>query len=57
MSAEASVASGRAAAIQDRSFFGHLKGLGLLFMAEMWERFSYYGMRALLVYPPVPGGT
>jgi proton-dependent oligopeptide transporter, POT family len=33
----------------DRSFFGHPKGLGLLFAAEMWERFSYYGMRALLV--------
>lgn len=33
----------------DRSFFGHPKGLGLLFVAEMWERFSYYGMRALVV--------
>jgi len=33
----------------DRSFFGHPRGLGLLFMTEMWERFSYYGMRALLV--------
>lgn len=42
-------AAGRAAAVQDRSFFGHPRGLGLLFMAEMWERFSYYGMRALLV--------
>lgn len=33
----------------DRSFFGHPRGLGLLFAVEMWERFSYYGMRALLV--------
>src|SRR5258706_15780014 len=28
---------------------GHPKGLYLLFATEMWERFSYYGMRALLV--------
>ncbi|MEZ4685062.1 MAG: hypothetical protein R3B47_03075 [Bacteroidia bacterium] len=27
---------------------GHPKGLYVLFMAEMWERFCYYGMRALL---------
>ncbi len=33
----------------DRAFFGHPRGLGLLFVAEMWERFSYYGMRALVV--------
>lgn len=33
----------------DRSFFGHPKGLGLLFTTEMWERFSYYGLRPLLV--------
>jgi POT family proton-dependent oligopeptide transporter len=30
--------------------FGHPKGLFVLFFTEMWERFSYYGMRALLVY-------
>jgi POT family proton-dependent oligopeptide transporter len=29
--------------------FGHPKGLTFLFTTEMWERFSYYGMRALLV--------
>jgi POT family proton-dependent oligopeptide transporter len=34
---------------KDRSLLGHPKGLGLIFLAEMWERFSYYGMRALLV--------
>ena len=28
---------------------GHPKGLFYLFFAEMWERFSFYGMRALLV--------
>lgn len=33
----------------DTSFFGHPKGLAVLFFAEMWERFSFYGMRALLV--------
>jgi POT family proton-dependent oligopeptide transporter len=33
----------------DRSFFGHPAGLSTLFMTEMWERFSYYGLRPLLV--------
>ena len=28
---------------------GHPKGLYLLFVTEMWERFSYYGMRALFM--------
>ncbi len=31
------------------SFLGHPRGLFVLFFAEMWERFSYYGMRALLI--------
>jgi proton-dependent oligopeptide transporter, POT family len=39
----------RNAPSEDRSFFGHPKGLAVLFFAEMWERFSFYGMRALLV--------
>ena len=30
-------------------FLGHPRGLSFLFATEMWERFSYYGMRALLV--------
>ena len=34
----------------DRSFFGHPRGLSTLFFTEMWERFSYYGMRAFLLY-------
>lgn len=33
----------------DTGFFGHPRGLKTLFMTEMWERMSYYGMRALLV--------
>jgi len=33
----------------DRSFFGHPLGLATLFFTEMWERFSYYGMRAFLI--------
>ena len=36
-------------AAQDRAFFGHPRGLSTLFFTEMWERFSYYGMRALLL--------
>ena len=32
----------------DRGFFGHPNGLSTLFFTEMWERFSYYGMRAIL---------
>jgi POT family proton-dependent oligopeptide transporter len=31
-------------------FFGHPKGLVICFLTEMWERFSYYGMRALLIF-------
>ncbi len=30
-------------------FFGHPRGLSTLFFTEMWERFSYYGMRAFLI--------
>ena len=33
----------------DRGFFGHPRGLSTLFFTEMWERFSYYGIRPLLV--------
>ncbi len=32
------------------TFLGHPRGLFVLFFVEMWERFSYYGMRALLVF-------
>ena len=34
---------------QTGTWFGHPKGLFVLFFTEMWERFSYYGMRSLLV--------
>lgn len=34
---------------QEREFLGHPIGLGICFMTEMWERFSFYGMRALLI--------
>ncbi|CAL9433640.1 peptide MFS transporter [Streptomyces sp. enrichment culture] len=33
----------------EKTFLGHPRGLAYLFMTEMWERYSYYGMRALLV--------
>jgi proton-dependent oligopeptide transporter, POT family len=38
-----------ASVAQDRGFFGHPSGLSTLFFTEMWERFSYYGMRAFLI--------
>jgi proton-dependent oligopeptide transporter, POT family len=45
---------------EDRAFFGHPRGLSTLFFTEMWERFSYYGMRALLILfmtaAPATGG-
>jgi POT family proton-dependent oligopeptide transporter len=37
------------ATAHDRSFFGHPRGLATLFFTEMWERFSFYGIRPLLV--------
>jgi len=33
----------------EQRFFGHPRGLATLFFTEMWERFSYYGMRAFLI--------
>ncbi|HEX8623923.1 MAG TPA: peptide MFS transporter [Allosphingosinicella sp.] len=45
------LAVGAKVAIQrEPEFAGHPKGLYMLFFAEMWERFSYYGMRALLIF-------
>jgi POT family proton-dependent oligopeptide transporter len=35
---------------REPEFAGHPKGLYMLFFAEMWERFSFYGMRALLIF-------
>lgn len=34
----------------ERTFLGHPRGLATLFNIELWERFSYYGMRAILLY-------
>lgn len=39
-----------AAILSDRRFVGHPIGLAFLFNTELWERFSYYGMRAILLY-------
>ncbi len=36
--------------VPQKGFFGHPKGLFSLFFTEFWERFSYYGMRAILVF-------
>jgi proton-dependent oligopeptide transporter, POT family len=36
-------------AVKDTGFFGHPRGLSTLFFTEMWERFSFYGIRPLLV--------
>jgi proton-dependent oligopeptide transporter, POT family len=45
------LAVGAKIAIQkEPEFAGHPKGLYMLFFAEMWERFSYYGMRAILIF-------
>jgi len=38
------------AAKRESIFAGHPKGLGPLFFTELWERFSYYGMRAILIF-------
>ncbi|MBX3169988.1 MAG: peptide MFS transporter [Candidatus Eremiobacteraeota bacterium] len=40
---------------QEATVLGHPAGLFTLFFAEMWERFSYYGMRALLVFYMIKG--
>jgi proton-dependent oligopeptide transporter, POT family len=45
------LAIGAKIAVQrEPEFAGHPKGLYMLFFAEMWERFSYYGMRAILIF-------
>ncbi len=50
MSTETGQSSAAGKATGDRSFFGHPVGLSTLFFVELWERFSYYGMRAILLY-------
>ena len=41
--------SGAGSAKRGSTWFGHPRGLATLFFTEMWERFSYYGIRAMLV--------
>src|SRR5690242_3973839 len=41
--------SGAPIATRDSAWFGHPRGLSTLFFTEMWERFSYYGMRGFLI--------
>lgn len=36
--------------VSEKDFLGHPRGLVICFLTEMWERFSYYGMRALLIF-------
>src|ERR1044072_7853397 len=49
MSTPVGASGANSAATSDRGFFGHPRGLSTLFFTEMWERFSYYGLRPLLV--------
>lgn len=50
MSSRKNISGGQAPAfVQTDTLFGHPKGLMILFFTEMWERFSYYGMRGILV--------
>jgi POT family proton-dependent oligopeptide transporter len=49
MNLETTVKAAGPAATGQRTFLGHPIGLYILFFTEMWERFSYYGMRALLI--------
>jgi len=43
---------------EQQDFFGHPRGLATLFFTELWERFSYYGLRALLVlFMTAPAGA
>ena len=44
------MATSAVSANQPETFLGHPKGLVICFLTEMWERFSYYGMRALLIF-------
>jgi POT family proton-dependent oligopeptide transporter len=49
MSDPTAAAVARPSVQDDRWLLGHPRALGLIFVVEMWERFSYYGMRAILV--------
>src|ERR1043165_3942218 len=49
MSTSQNANGGGTTSIDSKGFFGHPMGLSTLFFTEMWERFSYYGIRPLLV--------
>jgi POT family proton-dependent oligopeptide transporter len=51
------MAASSAASSSRTILFGHPVGLFILFFAEMWERFSYYGMRAILVLYMISSAT
>ncbi|QDS92591.1 Dipeptide permease D [Roseimaritima multifibrata] len=55
MSTDASLPTPNESASDSATLFGHPVGLFTLFFVEMWERFSYYGMRALLVLYMIKG--
>src|SRR5215217_2457035 len=47
--AEAAIAAVPTERTRESIFAGHPRGLGPLFFTELWERFSYYGMRSILI--------
>src|SRR2546430_3856405 len=49
MSTPIDAAGASTASAADRGFFGHPRGLSTLFFTEMWERFSFYGIRPMLI--------
>ena len=49
MSSAAPTGTGAPSTAADTRFFGHPRGLSTLFFTEMWERFSFYGLRAILI--------
>jgi POT family proton-dependent oligopeptide transporter len=49
MSSSQGANGGGTTSIDSKGFFGHPMGLSTLFFTEMWERFSFYGIRPLLV--------
>ena len=49
MANQTTPAGAQTIAAREKRFWGHPRGLSTLFFTEMWERFSYYGMRAFLI--------
>jgi POT family proton-dependent oligopeptide transporter len=55
MAAHPTTAASTSSTVQHETLLGHPVGLYTLFFAEMWERFSYYGMRAILLFYMLKG--